>query len=170
MKANKSIFARKTTISGFNTKKNYSSFWMDEDSDIYSRFGGLGTEVKSSSDLFKVIKLNNYRRAVTNFVKIVTNMDIPVTWFNGGSYTDSKTINLTSDIKDNNFDVTVGLALHEASHIKLTDFQILVDLFDGKIQRLVSTHYTLKMVAYSQKEHLLSNWFRSLFQMELVIT
>lgn len=134
MKANKSIFARKTTISGFNTKKNYSSFWMDEDSDIYSRFGGLGTEVKSSSDLFKVIKLNNYRRAVTNFVKIVTNMDIPVTWFNGGSYTDSKTINLTSDIKDNNFDVTVGLALHEASHIKLTDFQILVDLFDGKIQ------------------------------------
>ena len=134
MKANKSIFARKTTISGFNTKKNYSSFWMDEDNDVYSRFGGLGTEVKSSSDLFKVIKLNNYRRAVTNFVKIVTNMDIPVTWYNGGSYTDSKSINLTSDIKDNNFDVTVGLALHEASHIKLTDFQILYDLFNDKIQ------------------------------------
>lgn len=134
MKANKSIFSRKTTISGFNTKKNYSSFWMDEDDDVYSRYGGLGVEVKASSDLFKVIKLNNYRRAVTNFVKIVTNMDIPVTWYNGGSYTDSKSINLTSDIKDNNFDVTVGLALHEASHIKLTDFQILHDLFNDKIQ------------------------------------
>ena len=134
MKANKSIFSRKTTISGLNTKKNYSSFWMDEDDDVYSRYGGLGVEVKASSDLFKVIKLNNYRRAVTNFVKIVTNMDIPVTWYNGGSYTDSKSINLTSDIKDNNFDVTVGLALHEASHIKLTDFQILHDLYNDKIQ------------------------------------
>lgn len=134
MKANKSIFARKTTItSGFNTKKNYSSFWMDDDNDITSRYGGLSSEVKSSSDLFKVIKLNNYRRAVTNFVKIVTNMDIPVTWFSGGSYTDSKSINLTSDIKDNNFDVTVGLALHEASHIKLTDFSILQDLYANDI-------------------------------------
>jgi hypothetical protein len=133
MKANKSIFTRKTAISGFNTKKNYSSFWMDDDSDITSRYGGLSSEVRSSSDLFKVIKLNNYRRAITNFVKIVTNMDIPVTWFSGGSYTDSKSINLTSDIKDNNFDVTVGLALHEASHIKLTDFGILQDLYANDI-------------------------------------
>lgn len=132
---NKSIFATsKSYSSGFNTKKNYSSFWMDDDKDIYSKYSGLGEKVSASSDLFKVIKLNNYRRAITNFVKIVTGMDIPVTWYSGGSYTDSKTINLTSDIKDNNFDVTVGLALHEASHIKLTDFQILQDMFAGKIE------------------------------------
>lgn len=146
MKANKSIFTRKTAISGFNTKKNYSSFWMDDDSDITSRYGGLSSEVRSSSDLFKVIKLNNYRRAVTNFVKIVTNMDIPVTWFSGGSYTDSKSINLTSDIKDNNFDVTVGLALHEASHIKLTDFSVLQDMYEGKIDSVNTCKGTFSLI------------------------
>lgn len=131
MKSN-SIFAKKSK-SKFNTKKNYSSFWMDNDSDIVSRYNGLSSSVGTSTDLFKIIKLNNYRRAVTNFVKILTNMDIPVTWHGDTSYTNGKSVNLSTDIKDNNFDVTVGLALHEASHIKLTDFNVLHDLFEGKI-------------------------------------
>lgn len=109
---------------GLNSKKNYSSFWMDDKED---RFGGLSDSSKSN-DLVKVIKLANYRRAITNFVKILTNREIPVSFYGADSYTDGKGITISTDIKDNNFDVTVGLALHEASHCVLTDFSLLPNL------------------------------------------
>ena len=118
-KKNKSYDAR-----GLNAKKNYSSFWMDDEWDNRSKFSGLG-EKNNSSDMVKLIKLSNYRRAVTNFVKIVTQRDIPVNWAGSESYTNGEAITLSTDIKDTNFDVTVGLALHESSHIVLTDFSSL---------------------------------------------
>lgn len=109
---------------GLDLRKNYSSFWMDDDK--YNRFSGLSSHNASySTDLVKIVKLLNYRKAVTNFVKIVTKQEIPVSWYGGSSYTDGKSINLTTDIKDTNFDVVVGLALHEASHIVLSDFSLL---------------------------------------------
>ena len=101
---------------------SYSSFWMD--SDHQSRFG-LGEGFSASGDLIKSMKLSAYRKAITNFTKILTQQEIPVEFRGAESYTDGKSIVLSTDIKDNNFDVTVGLALHEASHIKLTDFQVL---------------------------------------------
>ena len=110
---------------GLDTRKNYSSFWMDDRWDNASKFSGLGESVRSGSDVVKLVKLSNYRRAITNFVKIVTKQDIPVQWAGSMSYTDGKSITLSTDIKDNNFDVTVGLALHEASHIILTNFDSL---------------------------------------------
>ena len=111
-----------------DTKKSYSSYWMDDDK--YARFSGLSGG-SSSSNIVKLVKLNNYRRAITNFVKILTNQEIPVKWAGDTSYTDGKSITISTDIKDNNFDVMVGLALHEASHVKLTDFTILPMLFDN---------------------------------------
>ena len=115
---------------GLNLKKNYSSFWMDDDK--FTRFSGLSTD-RSSGDIVKVVKLANYRKAITNFVKIVTKQEIPVTWAGSNSYTDGKAINLTTDIKETNFDVVVGLALHEASHIVLSDFALLKELQMGNI-------------------------------------
>ena len=118
---------------GLNIKKNYSSFWMNDEWDNHSKFDGLpSTTGYVSTDLVKLIKLSNYRRAITNFVKIVTNKDIHVTWAGANSYTDGQAINLTTDIKDNNFDVTVGLALHEASHIVLSDFALLKEIMENK--------------------------------------
>jgi len=77
-------------------------------------------------------------RAISNFVRIVTGENIPVKYNNKDeSYTDGKTVVISGNIKDKDFDPTVGLALHEGSHCLLTDFDVLrrlnlyvVDNFD----------------------------------------
>lgn len=109
--------------SKFNKNRNYSDFWMGIDdwySSKQSKFSGLTGEESHSSDLVKLIKMNSYRKAIANFVKILTNKNIPVTFTGNMSYTDFDKIVISSDVKDTNFDVYVGLALHEASHILLT--------------------------------------------------
>ena len=111
--------------SKYDTKKSYSSFWMDDRS---NRFTGLGDDIRSTNDTAKLIKLGNYQRAIANFVKIVTQREIPVTFKGDTSFTNGQAVNLTTDIKDNNFDVIVGLALHEGSHIVLSDFELLKQL------------------------------------------
>ena len=136
-----------TDYRGLNTKKNYSSFWMDDKWDTASKFGGISTKGSQSSDLVKSVKLANYRRAVTNFVKIVTKKDIPVLFEGTDSHTNGKSITLSTDIKDSNFDVTVGLALHESSHIILTDFALLGDLYAGKcdvVEQVVTKYLIYK--------------------------
>jgi hypothetical protein len=134
---------------GLNTKKNYSSFWMDSSWDNQTKFGGLSSVSQGytpSNDIVKMIKLSNYRRAIANFVKIVTKQDIPVTWAGSTSFTDGKMICLSTDIKDNNFDVTVGLALHEGSHIILSDFDLLSKVQEGKCE-LVNDFWVTKQTA-----------------------
>jgi hypothetical protein len=117
-------YSSASKTSKFNSKKNYSSFWMDDDNDYYtsSRFAGMGsTKRAASDDIVKVIKLASYQRAIANFVKILTKKNIPVVFKGDTSYTDFESVVLSTDIKDNNFDVSVGLALHEGSHIILTN-------------------------------------------------
>ncbi len=134
---------KKTTVVGrFDKKKNYSSFWMGED-DWYSRsidrFAGLGAGVGDRSytnDIVKAIKLNNYQRAIANFVNILTKKSIPVTFAGDTSFTDGNSVVISADIKDANFDVSVGLALHEASHIVLTDFQYLKHMLANTVHKM----------------------------------
>ena len=59
------------------------------------------------------MKLAATLRAVSNFVNIVTGESIPVEYKGKDSYTDGKSITISANIKDKNFDPTVGLALHE---------------------------------------------------------
>ena len=102
---------------------NYSSFWLDDnyDNDI-DILTGLSTK-KPGKDL---IKLAGYQRAIANFVNIVTGKHVPVKFKqNGNSYTDGKSIVISSNLKDKDFDPAVGLALHEGSHILLSDFEFL---------------------------------------------
>ena len=115
----------------FDKKKNYASFWMDDLGRGSDRFGISSDFSGKSSDIVKSIKLNSYRRAIANFVKILTNKEIPVKFHGSDSYTDGKSVTISTDLKDDNFDVSVGLALHEASHILLTDFAILPILSSG---------------------------------------
>lgn len=108
--------------------KHYSSFWWDESwGSASNRFAGLNDNAPASADVVKLIKLTGYQRAIANFVKIVTKKDIPVVFSGNESYTNGKRVNLSTDISDKNFDVVVGLALHEASHIKMTDFEYVSD-------------------------------------------
>jgi len=103
-----------------------SSFWLDWDSDeVVSE---LDTIDKKSYNLYK---LASAKRAISNFVNIVTNENIPVQYSTSGhSYTNGKTITIGSKVEDpSDFDISVGLALHEGSHILLSDFKLLEDLY-----------------------------------------
>ena len=72
------------------------------------------------------IFLAQVQRGITNFVKILTGKDIPVEYATSGdSMTDGETVYITSNLKEDTIDYTVGLALHEASHVLLTDFAYL---------------------------------------------
>ena len=109
---------------------NYSSFWMNDDWD--SRNTSIfddDTEIttKPKTDL---VALAGYRRAISNFVTIVTGeSDIKVKFNNNDeSYTDGKTVVIGSKLDDNLFDPSVGLALHEGSHILLSDFEFLKNI------------------------------------------
>ena len=103
----------------------YSDFWLNNESlHQYVPDGDLSNDF--STDL---IQLAAYRRIVSNFVFILTKLDIPVQ-FNSVensqlSFTDGKTVYLSSTIRNKkDFDWTVGISLHEASHILLTDFDV----------------------------------------------
>ena len=72
------------------------------------------------------IFLAQVQRGITNFVKILTGKDIPVEYATSGdSMTDGETVYIAANIKEDTIDSTVGLALHEASHVLLTDFAYL---------------------------------------------
>jgi len=116
----------KYSAESLSKKSNYSSFWLDNDWDNNSSIFD-DEPVKKGVDL---IALASYRRAVSNFVSIVTGMsDIKVTFkSNGDSYTDGKQVVISSKLDDKLFDSTVGLALHEGSHIKLSNFDFLKNI------------------------------------------
>ena len=107
----------------YNSNSN-SSWWLGDslfDNNNVDILTGL--EVKDKTQ--DLIKLAGYRRAIANFVNIVTGKNVPVYFSGSDSYTDGKAVNISASLKDKDFDAAVGLALHEGSHIKLTDFDTL---------------------------------------------
>lgn len=106
-----------------------SSFWFDElDDEEFIKENFRLDEARTKN--YNIYKLASTQRAISNFVSIVTNQNIPVE-FNqrGESYTDGSSVVISSNITEpKDFDVAVGLALHEGSHIKLSDFNLLREL------------------------------------------
>ena len=125
-------------------KSSNASFWLesdffDDDKDEIR----LGLAKPKGKD---PMKLAGYRRAIGNFVTIVTGENIPVKFnTSGGSYTDGKTVTISASLKDKDFDPAVGLALHEGSHIKLTDFDVLVGL-EGWVK-----NHDIDMISLAEK-------------------
>ena len=103
---------------------HYSDFWSSS-SESVDQLLGLDTAKKKGKD---PVELAAYKRAISNFCNIMTGQSIPVQFKGADSYTDGKTITISSTINENNFDPTVGLALHEAAHIVLSDFDFLRNL------------------------------------------
>ena len=100
-----------------NSKYGNSSFWLDDDfGKTFSEDGGVDT-----------VKMMSYQRAIGNFVRILTKReDIKVVFSTKNrSYTNGDTVVISSKIDKGDFDTTVGLALHEASHCLLTNFKAL---------------------------------------------
>lgn len=114
---------QKVTLSTLNTRTgvkkqtSHSSYWLDE------VVGDWDDDVKDPNTIDKAIRLSAVRRAVSNFVRILTNDPKISVKFNesGDSYTDGKTVVIAAQDNPKDFDVMVGLALHEASHCLLTD-------------------------------------------------
>jgi len=116
----KKIRIRKASANPVKTyEESASSYWFD---DIDTDF----TYQVNNKKQVDYTKLASAQRAIGNFVNIVTGKQIPVHFQNNDqSYTDGRTVTIGSKIEDKNFDATVGLALHEGSHIAFTDFNLL---------------------------------------------
>jgi hypothetical protein len=123
--------------------KNYaSSFWYDDYDTSFDYLEEYGSFQKKDLEAFKkthnLYKLASVRRAISNFVQIVTGKSIPVSFAQKSeSCTDGKKVILSADVEDN-FDVSVGLALHEGSHIVLSDFSMLETL--SNVRDRLDTH------------------------------
>ena len=111
----------------------YSSFWFDRKTsvdDILAKYSNDGdvdyVKPKPKKDH---VGLAGHKRAIGNFVRIVSGENIPVRFMSrGDSYTDGKTVTISSNINEKNFDHVVGLALHEGSHIAYSDFEVFKDV------------------------------------------
>ena len=116
----KKIRIRKALANPVKTyEESASSYWFD---DIDTDF----TYQVNNKRQIDYTKLASAQRAIGNFVNIVTGKQIPVHFQNNDqSYTDGQSVTIGSKIEDKNFDATVGLALHEGSHIAFTDFNLL---------------------------------------------
>jgi len=125
------LFAPKLKDGKKDTKT--SNFWLG---DYWERKLGEGDEI----DIFE---LSKYQRSIGNFVRIVSGKNIPVKFFNnnqGMSATTGEDVFITSKINPETFDSVVGLALHEGSHILLSDFDLL-----KRLPSMVTTHLNSKM-------------------------
>jgi len=117
------------------SKYGNSSYWLKSWDNDDTVVGTMNDLEKKSHDLYK---LSASKRAISNFVNIVTNDNIPVK-FNtrGDSYTDGKSVVIgAAVVEPKDFDVAVGLALHEGSHIKLTNFELLKNIYSMVPQKL----------------------------------
>ena len=109
-------------LNKFRGYKSGSSFWMDDNYFTKDDFDPFTGEEIIQEKRVDFIKLAAYRRSMSNFVNIVTGEDIPVKFNSNESFTDGKTVTIAAKIEDKHYDSNVGLALHEGSHIKLSDF------------------------------------------------
>ena len=140
----------KYSAKNLNTRNNYSSFWLDDGWDNNTSIFDQD-EPKKGVDL---VALASYRRAISNFVSIVTGeSDIKVTFnTHGDRYTDGKSVVISSKLDDKLFDSTVGLALHEGSHIKLSDF----DFLKGLEHQIPQEYYNKAEVKGYQRHEVIS--------------
>lgn len=126
-----------------NIKSIWSSFWLDDEQELHLPFDedlvfeSKDSELNNGSLDVNILKLASARRAIANFVNILTLKDIPVYFWNGDTgLTNGKVVYLSSDIvKREDFDPAVGLALHEAVHIIETDFDLIKTVW-GRISEL----------------------------------
>jgi hypothetical protein len=119
-----------------STVKNHSSYWLDDD--IFNDDPDTPTPI--GIDMNRIIRLAAVRRAVANFVSILSGKNIPVRYSSGKqSYTDGQSVVIAAEEDPAKFDSLVGLALHEGSHILLTDFKFIAAV--QRLRNCVERHF-----------------------------
>ena len=101
----------------------YSKFWLGDDFDLAKELG--------NDDTIALLRLAAFRRAIANFVFILTGKSVPVRFSekSGQSMTDGKVVYIGGDLSHGEFDATVGLSLHEAMHIVKSDFALIKNMW-----------------------------------------
>ncbi len=127
-----------------------SSWWMDDWDYSPSVYSSYSTKELATKNLYK---LAAHRRAIANFVSIVTGQSIPVKFSTkGDSYTDGKVVTISANIAEpKEFDPAVGLALHEGSHIKLSNFNLLREL-EVAIHKIVGPEENKRLEEVSKQK------------------
>lgn len=98
----------------------HSSYWLDDD--LFDEI----VDDKPKTDLQRITRLSAVRRGIANFVSILSGENVPVHFSSGkDSYTDGKSVIISAEEDVEKFDAMVGLALHEGSHVLLSDFSLL---------------------------------------------
>ena len=117
----------KTYLDTTDDNFSYSSYWLDGLTDTTDE---NFTDAVDPNSVERIAKFAAVRRAVSNFVRILTNDPAIEVKFSSGnnSYTDGKTVVIAADDNVKNFDSMVGLALHEGSHCLLSDFEFLKNI------------------------------------------
>ena len=114
--------------------KQHSDFWMkdyDIDWDFTDESDDFDLSNAQTETTAHLIRLAAARRAISNYVAILTGKNIPVMFNDQNvSMTDGKTVYIGADVNEkSNFDVSVGLALHEGSHICYSNFDLYTTLW-----------------------------------------
>lgn len=119
-----------------NFLKRHANSWLGSSAKFFD-LPIYGANKKATTiSLETLVHLAHAKRAISNFVYIVTGRNIPVKYCTGpDNMTDGKTVYLSSKLDGDRFDCAVGTALHESAHCKLSDFEFLklmmesIDLF-----------------------------------------
>lgn len=119
-----------------------SKEWLPNSKAVDFTLNNLKTPKSSLSNsqfLTVVNTLKSINHSISDYVKIITKKHIPVVYHEEDkSYTDYEVIVISGTLNDGNIDATVGLVMHESSHIVYTDFGIL-----KKIANIIdNTKYT----------------------------
>lgn len=121
-----------------------SNFWFDRES--------VNIE---DTDIQRLLNMAEIQRAISNFVQIVSPKQVPVTFRGKDSFTDHDEVVIAS-VADKNFDSTVGLALHEASHIRWTELKPVES--NKLIAEYVAGRVALNSVYFKAPNTILSSW------------
>lgn len=114
----------------------HSNYWLNKD--LFAT-GGDGN-ADERVDVARIAKLAAVRRAIANFVNILSGKEVPVEYSSGkSSYTDGTKVVIAAEDDPSKFDVMVGLALHEGSHVLLSDFTFLQGI--AHIRDMIKSQY-----------------------------
>ena len=120
-------------------------------------FWGKNTFKKFDGNIEEKVKLLNSARQIA---RLITKKPVSVTYSKEGedtSYTDGKSIVISSEIKDK-YDVTIGLTLHESSHILLTDFKVIRNLLSKTPEKVFKVLPDVELHQYSETLKQMHNW------------
>jgi len=118
-------------------KAQYSGYWLGD------RYTGLNL-AKRGDSTSEAIQLASIKKAIGNFVRILTGKSIPVFFSSGQqSFTPGDQIVISASTDEKEFDAVVGLACHEASHIAKSNFKFL-KFFKNHDRRLLAHNNLLK--------------------------